>query len=314
MALELTAARAMLEDRGKMQISKDDASYHIGRIGQHWVVMNVCPNIGTHAAARVLANMRRSFPNIKHILMAGIGGGVPGYGTGLEHQILLGDVVVGLPEESEGGVIHYEYGVWEGNGSLSQRGHLLHPTDALMHAVRNIQSEHMSTPERRIPQLLGKLQRDVPEFRDPGPDHDHLFPDDYPHLDKNEPCEELCDFSRSKSREDRGCEAARNNRPQIHYGTIGSANTLVVSTAKRNELYKKHKIICFEMEAAGIVDSQQALVIRGISDYSDSHKNKRWQFYAAATAAAYAREVILALAEPSTSVKEGETLSVRCIF
>jgi nucleoside phosphorylase len=34
------------------------------------------------------------------------------------------------------------------------------------------------------------------------------------------------------------------------------------------------------------------LVIRGICDYADSHKNKQWQEYAAATAAAYAKEVL----------------------
>jgi nucleoside phosphorylase len=34
------------------------------------------------------------------------------------------------------------------------------------------------------------------------------------------------------------------------------------------------------------------LVIRGICDYADSHKNKRWQLYAAGTAAAYAKEVL----------------------
>lgn len=33
-------------------------------------------------------------------------------------------------------------------------------------------------------------------------------------------------------------------------------------------------------------------VIRGICDYADSHKNKRWQPYAAATAAAYGRELL----------------------
>ncbi|KAI9766873.1 MAG: hypothetical protein M1839_004741 [Geoglossum umbratile] len=34
------------------------------------------------------------------------------------------------------------------------------------------------------------------------------------------------------------------------------------------------------------------LVIRGICDYSDTHKNDRWQRYAAATAAAYAKELL----------------------
>jgi nucleoside phosphorylase len=43
------------------------------------------------------------------------------------------------------------------------------------------------------------------------------------------------------------------------------------------------------MEGAGIVNSFPCLVIRGICDYADSHKNKIWQKYAAAVAAAYAK-------------------------
>jgi nucleoside phosphorylase len=51
-------------------------------------------------------------------------------------------------------------------------------------------------------------------------------------------------------------------------------------------------VLCFEMEAAGLMNSFPCLVIRGICDYADSHKNKRWQPYAAATAAACAKEVL----------------------
>jgi hypothetical protein len=51
-------------------------------------------------------------------------------------------------------------------------------------------------------------------------------------------------------------------------------------------------IMCFEMEAAGLMDTFPCLVIRGISDYADSHKNKEWQEYAAAAAAAYAKELL----------------------
>lgn len=46
------------------------------------------------------------------------------------------------------------------------------------------------------------------------------------------------------------------------------------------------------MEAAGLMDNFPCLVIRGICDYSDSHKNKQWQDYAAATAAAYSKELL----------------------
>ncbi len=33
-------------------------------------------------------------------------------------------------------------------------------------------------------------------------------------------------------------------------------------------------------------------MIRGICDYADSHKNKKWQPYAAATAAGYMKELL----------------------
>jgi hypothetical protein len=40
------------------------------------------------------------------------------------------------------------------------------------------------------------------------------------------------------------------------------------------------------------MNSFPCLVVRGICDYADSHKNKKWQGYAAATAAACAKEVL----------------------
>jgi len=37
------------------------------------------------------------------------------------------------------------------------------------------------------------------------------------------------------------------------------------------------------------VETFHSLVIKGVCDYADSHKDKRWQGYAAATAAAAAK-------------------------
>ncbi|KAJ6438029.1 putative AC9 transposase [Purpureocillium lavendulum] len=51
-------------------------------------------------------------------------------------------------------------------------------------------------------------------------------------------------------------------------------------------------VLCFEMEAAGLMNNFPCLVIRGICDYSDSHKNDEWHKYAALAAAAYAREFL----------------------
>jgi nucleoside phosphorylase len=60
----------------------------------------------------------------------------------------------------------------------------------------------------------------------------------------------------------------------------------------RDRLAADKGVLCFEMEAAGLVNQFPCLVIRGICDYADSHKNKEWQGYAAMVAVAYAKELL----------------------
>ncbi|EXJ67845.1 uncharacterized protein A1O5_09191 [Cladophialophora psammophila CBS 110553] len=299
MSLELTPAIAILEDHKEVSIPDDKAIYHVGKIGPHFVVMAVSSMIGTAAASSVVENMCRSFPSIKHILVVGIAGGIPHYGLDLQEQIVLGDVVVGVPLNNDGGVKHYEFGAWVEKGKLSVSGHLLHPSSTLLTAVNNLRSRHMLKEGTRIPEFLHDLRANIGDhelldFHDPGEEHDLLFDDDYSHTYRAVSCEVLCDIERSRQRKDRGSKAARKeDTPLIHYGTIGSANTLVISSEKRNSLYQDYGMICFEMESAGVLSHYQGLVIRGISDYADSHKNKNWQKYAAATAAACAKEILL---------------------
>jgi nucleoside phosphorylase len=57
------------------------------------------------------------------------------------------------------------------------------------------------------------------------------------------------------------------------------------------------------------MNSFPCLVIRGICDYADSHKNKQWQDYAAGTAAAYAKE-LLSVIPPSTVETEKKIIDV----
>jgi len=79
----------------------------------------------------------------------------------------------------------------------------------------------------------------------------------------------------------------------VHYGTVASGNQVIRDGVTRDQLNSElGGVLCFEMEAAGLMNSFPCLVIRGICDYADSHKNKKWQPYAAATAAAYAKELL----------------------
>jgi len=78
----------------------------------------------------------------------------------------------------------------------------------------------------------------------------------------------------------------------IHYRTIASGNQVMRHGVTRDRLAQEFGVLCFEMEAAGLMNNLLCIVIRGICDYTDSHKNKRWQEYTAATAAAYAKEML----------------------
>jgi nucleoside phosphorylase len=80
--------------------------------------------------------------------------------------------------------------------------------------------------------------------------------------------------------------------PVVHYGNITSGNLVIKNARTRERLSKELGVLCFEMEAAGLMQDFPCLVIRGICDYADSHKNKAWQGYAAAVAAAFAKELL----------------------
>ena len=64
------------------------------------------------------------------------------------------------------------------------------------------------------------------------------------------------------------------------------------SAERRDKLRDTWGVICFEMEAAGLMNDFPCVVIRGICDYSDRHKHKLWQPYSAVVAAAYAKDLL----------------------
>ncbi|KAK2750099.1 hypothetical protein FQN57_004591 [Myotisia sp. PD_48] len=299
--LELTAARGMFEHGIFKTIHRNGYSYDVGKIGQHFVVMAVQSKIGTDEASGLATRMLSVFKNIEYFLVVGIGGGVPSYGLpGARSEIVLGDVVVSFPIGKYGGVVRYDFGAWTDNGDLTTSGHLNGPRGNLLSTVNSLRTCHQTTEGTDISRYLCEMRSRVhvnerQRFHDPGDRMDRLFPTDYPHPDKyqGKGCEPGCDFTKAHDRQYRGKEASRKiDSPKIHYGNIGSSNQLQLSANMRNRLLEEHDIICFEMEGAGVIQTHNCLVIRGICDYSDSHQTKAWQAYAAATAAAYAKEFL----------------------
>jgi nucleoside phosphorylase len=89
-------------------------------------------------------------------------------------------------------------------------------------------------------------------------------------------------------------------QPAVHFGLIASGDTVMKSGTERDDITRQEGIIAFEMESAGVWDIFPCTVIKGACDYADSHKTKKWQRYAAATAAACAK-AFLEFWEPSAT-------------
>ncbi|KAL7903778.1 nucleoside phosphorylase domain-containing protein [Trichoderma velutinum] len=294
---ETAAAEAFLDEtHRKPKASATDGinSYTQGKIGQHNVVIAVLPagEYGIASAAIVVANMRRSYQKLKFILMVGIGGGAPSP----SHDIRLGDIVVGSSREGTAAVYQYDFGKTIQNQGFQTTGVLSLPPTFLTTAIHSLKMRHKMLRhkyEEDINTILEKYPLMRKKFSRPNQLSDKLYRSDIIHpINNNASCEKICGNS-EKDLVFRPERTEHEDNPAVHYGPIASANTLMKDSTIRDKMAAEKGILCFEMEAAGIMNQFPALlVIRGICDYSDSHKNKVWQGYAAMTAAAYAKDLL----------------------
>ncbi|KAG7424985.1 putative ankyrin repeat protein [Fusarium oxysporum f. sp. raphani] len=284
---EYEAACRMLDDEFEgleMSDVNDNNTYVFGRISGHNVVIGCLPDgrYGISSAAVVARDMVRSFPSLKFALMVGIGGGAPT----AEKDIRLGDVVVSVPQGKLGGVIQYDFGKRLLNSQFQLTGQMNSPPDVLLGAIPEMRRRHNdpNKPDRILEHL--RLMDDMPDYQ--RPDEDQLYHTDYEH--KGGVTCSQCEASGLKKRSPRVTKRAVT----VHYGIIASANS-VMKDAKQRDQYAQDPelhVLCFEMEAGGLMNNFPSLVIRGICDYSDSHKNDEWHKYAALASAAYARELL----------------------
>ncbi|BCR98168.1 uncharacterized protein AKAW2_31487A [Aspergillus luchuensis] len=285
--LELAAAKAMLDDVHPPlpQPESDHNVYTLGRVGSHNVVVACLPGgvYGTISATSVVSHMVSTFRNIRFGLMVGIGGGVPSHSA----DIRLGDVVVSKPTATSSGVIQYDHGKTLRGGRFQHIGSLNKPPQVLLKAVSQLESDYM-TGKRLTSEILDGVLHNCDTMGEQfsRPKDDWLFPATYNHEGSEHDCS-ACDqaqlVNRPKRRTDDSC---------IYYGLVASGDQVMKDAKTRDSIARDLDILCFEMEAAGLMDELPSLVIRGICDYCDSHKNKQWQGYAALAAASYAKALL----------------------
>ncbi|KAL6824649.1 nucleoside phosphorylase domain-containing protein [Trichoderma sp. SZMC 28015] len=291
----------------------DMNSYTNGRMGQYDVVLVLLPNMGTVAAAGAAASFRSSYPNLQLAFLVGICGGVPRSG---ENEIHLGDVIISKS------AVQYDL------GKQYHKAFVIKDTvdDSLGRPNRNIRSlvasfetEHIRDQlQQKACLYLKDLQsaaakrRRPQNYKYPGINNDKLFFATYRHKHRgrqpcpfcDDPTDIFCEQAAKVSCIDLGCDETQlvkrtdlemrgsTGDPEIFVGRIASGNSVMKSGEHRDKIAEEQKVIALEMEGAGVWDEIPCVIVKGVCDYADSHKNDLWQRYAAATAASVMKAVL----------------------
>ncbi|KAF2105028.1 purine and uridine phosphorylase [Rhizodiscina lignyota] len=323
--IEADAVEAMFDefwdDNDEVSYGKavgDPNAYTLGRIGKHNVVLAYMPGMGKSASASTAASFRSSFTSIRLGLVVGVCGGVPTESEG-GGEILLGDVIIST------GVVQFDFGRQYSHraemkdtleDSLGRPNHEVRAFLQKLNAKRS-RAQLKENSSKYLAALCDK--EDFRTSKYPGANEDVLFPPTYRHKHRQQSScsvcakchgaeDVVCDVALTSSCAELKCEEARQimrdrlekikasiaiehyavaAKPEVHFGRIASGDLVMKSGYHRDGIATKKKVIAFEMEGAGVWDNFPTVVIKGVCDYADSHKNKKWQNYAAAVAAAF---------------------------
>ncbi|HEX5403540.1 MAG TPA: hypothetical protein VFX16_14710 [Pseudonocardiaceae bacterium] len=276
---EFVAMRALIDEPVDRYVDDDPARYTVGTMPSaggrppHPVALATLGATATDAAANGCANLARSFPSIIVVVMVGIAAGVPAV-IRPERHVRLGDIVVAE------GVVDYDHIRVLTDGAELRRGFPV-PCAMLTRSTTILRSDEM-IGHRPWEEWLDISSR-------PGL-HSYGRPTDATDI--------VYDASGHKldhPRRDR--TGHRKGYPKVHYGLVGSADRALSDVGVRDQLAAQHSVLALEMEGAGIggsafLNDLAWFMVRGVSDYGDSHRDSVWRRYASLTAAAYVRALL----------------------
>ncbi|KAF5862090.1 hypothetical protein ETB97_012155 [Aspergillus alliaceus] len=285
----------------------DPNAYTTGRIGQRAVVLVSMPDMGKVSSARVATGLRMSFAQVKVVFLVGVCGTAPRDAQGRE--TFLGDIMISTA------VIQVDFGRQYSNEFLRKdtlEDTLGRPNHEIRSFLQKLAGKRTSNKlEDNTLKYVAELCAKDSEYAYPAGNHDMLYRADYRHKHQNghlcstcvgcnTPDDPVCGAARELSCAELGCSSAQSvprkregrTHPILHFGRFASGDSVMKSGVHRDKLIAKEQVIAFEMEGAGFWDCLPTVIIKSACDYADSHKNKAWQKYAAATAAACTKAVL----------------------
>ncbi|KAL7959139.1 hypothetical protein V8C34DRAFT_323384 [Trichoderma compactum] len=284
-------------------------------MGKYNIVVVLLCNSGKANAAGATASLRSSYPCVELLLLTGICECVPDANGG---ELLLDDVIISET------VIQYDLGTQHVAG-FKEKDTL---EDRHGRANKNIRNfiANVKTGigyqriEEKAAAFLEQIQSRTSEakyqrrhrattYTYPGSANDILFESTHCHRHYNSsecvcadynPDEDFYAVSRARVNQKSQLESRGDLKsaqiPSIFPGRFGPGDTTFRSGIHRDSLAKKHNIMAFEMEGAGVWDELPCIIIKGVSEYGDGHKAQKnwieWHNFAAATAASVARALV----------------------
>jgi nucleoside phosphorylase len=300
--------------------SGDNNTYTTGRIGKHDVLLVLLSHMGKANAAGTAASIRPSYINIRLALIVGICAGVPQTPKG--EEIILGDVIISKF------VIQHDFGRQYPDGFVRKdtiQDNLSKPDKNIRNLLVTFETDrgqdqlHQKTA-CYLEQIQAKpIRKDPKRYNYPRASEDKLFKPSYRHRHQispecicrncNKDSDPICKKALDSNCDVLGCDenhlvpreriklklehgAKDTQEPEVHVGAIASGDVVVKSAADRDRIAKQTGAIAFEMEGAGAWEEVPCVIVKGVCDYGDSHKDKKWQDFAAATAASTAKAIL----------------------
>ncbi|PLN75333.1 nucleoside phosphorylase domain-containing protein [Aspergillus taichungensis] len=272
---EMLAAQCLLdENHGEINgpHPNDPNMYILGRLSEHNVVLyNIPIERGVHFAATAFNHMLATFRNLKCNVLLGTGAGVPSQ----KNDIRLGDVVVGVPDTKDGGLVQHQASNVIESGGHELTGSPTHFPDFMLNALLAVESYHEAMGSK-IPKFLDEMIERHPEMKARGYGYDQT------RLDIG------------------GRKIPRYVRPNaapiVHRGRIAAGSQVCIKDGQSIDYWgDERNVLCFEKEGAYPTSRVPSVSIRGISKYCDSQEDTDWEEYAAAVAAGFAKELLTAV-------------------
>ncbi|KAK4459256.1 nucleoside phosphorylase domain-containing protein [Cladorrhinum samala] len=322
----------------------DQNQYRTGRIGDYNVVTTLLPEPGNPSAAAAIKQVVSYFPQVRLALVVGTCGAVPTVSESDEEIILgdviistsmvevdYGTDVTDIFQKSKEPVCG---ALPEAAGDITS---LLRSFETRLNRQRlhDHVSNHLVELQQADQHLCSRTLM-PPLYRYRGASKDKLFAPTHIHRHRPDSAQSaltcacsggfVCAGARRASCEKLRCGSgvdqimrrrlalkkkaeklethteAELQAPAVHFGAVASGDTNMRSAFHRNRLAHEHDIIAFEMEGAGPEIS--CLVIKGVSNYADGHRQARgWRDWGAATAAAACKAILVLRTRPE---KQGE--------